>query len=80
MRPDSFALAKMEGQFRLQCPPDCDPRPERWQFRLSSPCPQLRVALAIGDRAVTRVRTLALSAGAGHLSGRVEGRLACGSA
>jgi 4'-phosphopantetheinyl transferase len=58
LRPDSFELANADGRFRLRCSHDCDPNPERWQFRLFSPRPNLRVALAIGSRTVTRARTL----------------------
>jgi 4'-phosphopantetheinyl transferase len=56
--PDSFAIVGVDGRFRLQCDRDCDPRPERWQFRLSNPRPHLRVALAIGSRSSTRIRAL----------------------
>jgi hypothetical protein len=77
MRPDSFALAEVDGQFQLQCLPDCDPRPERWQFHLSSPRPDLRMALAIGDRAITRFTTLAVLPPAGRFCGWIEERPVC---
>jgi 4'-phosphopantetheinyl transferase len=59
--PDSFALASVDGHISLQCSRDCDPSPERWQFCLSSPRRNLRVALAIGSRSITRIRTLTCS-------------------
>lgn len=77
MRPDSFALATVDGQFQLQCPPDCDPKPERWRFGLWSPRPNLRVALAMGDRSVARVRTRVLAPRAGGLSGPIGERPGC---
>jgi len=58
LRPDSFELAEVNGQFKLRCPPDCDQSPERWRFRLFSAAPNLKIALAIGNRSVTRIRTL----------------------
>jgi 4'-phosphopantetheinyl transferase len=58
LRPDSFELTCVDGQFLLQCSYDCDPSPERWLFRLSSPRPNLRMALAIGSRSVPRITTL----------------------
>lgn len=56
--PNRFALVGADGRFALQCDHDCDPRPDRWQFQMSSPRPNLRVALAIGRRSATRVRAL----------------------
>lgn len=64
LRPDSFEVANVDGRFLLRCSHDCDPSPERWQFHLSSPRPRLRVALAIGSPALTRIRTLTCCLGA----------------
>lgn len=60
--PDSFAMIDGDGRLRLQCDRDCDASPERWQFRLSSPRPDLRVALAFGGGSETRIRALTCGA------------------
>lgn len=65
LRPNSFELAKVGDRFRLRCSPDHDPNPERWRFYLSSPHPNLRMALAIDSRSrpCIKMREYCLSTG-----------------
>jgi 4'-phosphopantetheinyl transferase len=56
--PRSFEFADLDGSISLRCSPDCDPAPHRWQFRLSRPRPEYKMALAIGSRAVSQTRHL----------------------
>lgn len=51
LNPHSFALAEVNGVFRICKPPACETDPGRWRFMLCSPRPGLRLALAFGNEA-----------------------------
>ena len=52
LHPKSFSFVDLDGLISLRCSPQCDPAPERWQFSLSKPRPEFRMALAIGSRSM----------------------------
>lgn len=58
LSPRTFELSSLEDPILLRRPPDCDPTPERWQFRLSRRRPGFRMAIAVGSRSITRIRQI----------------------
>jgi 4'-phosphopantetheinyl transferase len=57
LQPRTFELANSQGHISLRCAADCDPTPERWQFRISKRR-EVRMAIAVGSRSVTRIRQI----------------------
>lgn len=61
--PQSFEIAAHDGRLRLQRAPTCDQRPERWQFRLLSPSPALRMSIAAANPYAVRLRHIGWTPG-----------------